>query len=797
MAKKPANAGRAPEFQIRDRDRADNDGPRGWDDILAEADEADFAGEDADDLKEAKDKPPFGDDTSREIITLLAQIGRRLHRNEAERQAIKQTLNDYRRLMEGIENRSEQSEKIFLTLQDKLSKQESADDSLRRRQKELEDRQEAQAERIEKAAAMADRIEEAMAQHERLNRRMEKIAQDKARFLRKLERIEESVIETRAALNSKAMVLLADQNAVSQKPLLSLGKPDTDEVFTAPARERWPDLWSRRHAASIALLAAFGILLGLGVAGYYQWTALNAAPGAATLALTSPQAGDTTDTNGAPRSSIDNAGLQAVPHFEQTPVPSAATSAAPSAALPDAEHMTDAEKNAAFDKDPDALAAALNAIEPSDPKAAAVPDASEPPPLPPQAYAMDKAAKTDAKTGAKTPPEKVAMLTPPAAAKASTDSTAHDAVDLAPPAAASAVDDDFDTAAFLKAQTPSGTLSARIQPDPNLPKTVKAVEAQAFKGVPEAQHDLAAIYTAGKGGVSVDYAKAAAWFRESAVNGVPNAQYNLGVLYHQGLGVPQNTDLAIDWYRAAASRHHPEAEYNLGIANIEGMGTHYDPKRAAAYFRDAARQGVMEASYNLGLIYENGLLGRSQSDQALYWYRTAADQGSPEGRAAMNQLAHSLHYSPADVDRVYNRIKASEKAAGNSVTVQDVPMKAMAKLGDAAPAATDGGDEADDARPIPLSNAEPSGATPDHAVVAQIQEQLMRLGLYPGPADGVDNALTDDAIRSYQRLSSLPQDGRASQALLVNLLSSELGASVKAQAAQSLRAEDREIPGGT
>jgi TPR repeat protein len=452
---------------------------------------------------------------------------------------------------------------------------------------------------------------------------------------------------------------------------------------------------------------------------------------------------------------------------------------------PDIQKMTDAEKNAQFDKDPEALAAALNAIEPStpDPEGSVTADANEPPPLPPQAYAADKAAdKASAKSAAN-------AIEPPKAG----DKT----VDLAP--AAAPPGGDFNVAAFLKAQTPSGDLADRIKPDANLPKTVKEIENQAFKGVPEAQHDLAAIYTAGKGGVTIDYAKAAAWFRESAVRGVTNAQYNLGVLYHQGLGVQQNTSLAIDWYRAAASRHHPEAEYNLGIASIEGMGAHYDPKRATAYFKSAAKQGVMEASYNLGLIYENGLLGKPQSDQALYWYRTAADQGSPEGRAAMNQLARSLKYSPADVDRVYNRIKASEKAAGNDVPVQDVQMKDMAKMGDklaaTAPVAN-GDDDAGDDTPhaIPLSNAAPSAATPDHAVVAQIQEQLMRLGLFPGPADGIDNALTDDAIRSYQRISNLPQDGRASQALLVNLLSGELGATVKAQAAQSLRAEDRTMP---
>ena len=62
----------------------------------------------------------------------------------------------------------------------------------------------------------------------------------------------------------------------------------------------------------------------------------------------------------------------------------------------------------------------------------------------------------------------------------------------------------------------SRPLKDRIQPDSALPPVIKQVEAKAYEGVPEAQHDLAAIYTAGHGGVEVNYSKAAAWFQEFA-----------------------------------------------------------------------------------------------------------------------------------------------------------------------------------------------------------------------------------------------------------------------------------------
>ena len=79
-----------------------------------------------------------------------------------------------------------------------------------------------------------------------------------------------------------------------------------------------------------------------------------------------------------------------------------------------------------------------------------------------------------------------------------------------------------------------------------------------------------------------------------------------------------------------------------------------------------------------------------------------------------------------------------------------------------------------------LAQDAPSGdvtAKPEEsqAVIAQIQEQLTRMGLYPGPADGVNDTLTSDAIRAYQTNHSLKADGRASQALLVHMMTSELG----------------------
>jgi hypothetical protein len=201
--------------------------------------------------------------------------------------------------------------------------------------------------------------------------------------------------------------------------------------------------------------------------------------------------------------------------------------------------------------------------------------------------------------------------------------------------------------------------------DADIPEAMRPVEEQALSGVAEAQHDLAAIYTAGHGGVTQDYKRAAYWFEKAAKNGIANGAYNLAVLYHQGLGLDADLNKAIQWYKAAATMGHPEAQYNLGIAHIEGVGVSYDPFKATAYFEQAASNQVIEAAYNLGLIHENGLLGEPKLDEASMWYKMAADQGSPEARAAIQQLAKSMNVGLDEINRLADSLQAAKNARDN------------------------------------------------------------------------------------------------------------------------------------
>lgn len=306
-------------------------------------------------------------------------------------------------------------------------------------------------------------------------------------------------------------------------------------------------------------------------------------------------------------------------------------------------------------------------------------------------------------------------------------------------------------------------------------------------GVAEAQHDLAAVYTAGHAGVTKNYEKAAFWFRKAAGQGVANARYNLGVLYQQGLGVPKDMREAIKWYRAAADIGHPEARYNLGIAYIEGVGVPYDPAQAAAYFESATAGGVTEAAYNLGLIHENGLLGKPRPEEALLWYKKAADQGSQEARAALEQLAKSLRIAPEDLDRTVSRaqtdalLNAGEtgiSAPPPSVSVQDVPSlkeeKKSPKKAKIAPPPVPAPPMAQEAMDEVVRKTATLAGSLDRIIISQIQDQLKDMGMYNGPSDGSLGPMTADAIRSYQIRNDLPVDGSPTESLLIHMLAREI-----------------------
>lgn len=615
-----------------------------------------------------------------------------------------------------VETKTKEIDETVRSVQEKIDASTKRDHAILKRQKTLDTVQKEQAEKmVGQVAAYVDltkrvnesevqnqalenRLEDNKAQYLKLDRKIDKALEDRNRILKKVDLIEQAVLETRDALNAKAMVLLTDRGAVAGVDMPRLGdqalQTNPIELERRLQEEAMMPWWRRPFrfdVTTVALISVALLSLGWGIGQRNTHVpAGNDAGESVTSRRAAPRAG--LSVTQSPPVAQDNDVLDSVAVYGaddyaraysadadesiasetdgrlQDIVPAAGQRAQEVIDLNDQAAISDA-----FDNNQDALAAQLNAIEPGNVEKDVV-AVADPAPAPARKV--------------------VAPASEPVRSTPSYNPVSQDA----------------------------------LRPDPNLTDVAKKIEAQAFQGIPEAQHDMGAIYVAGHGQVKKDVDRAVFWFDQAANNGVANAQYNLGVLYHQGIGVDRNVERAMALYERAAKLGHPEAQYNLGIAYIEGIGVPYDPHRAAEFFGQAAQKGITEAAYNLGLIYENGLLGGATPDKALLWYKRAADQGSPEAKSALEQLASSLGIGVEDINRVVEKTSQAERGA-----VQD--------------------------------------ASAAQAIISGIQTELARYGLYTGGIDGVMGPMTQTAIVNFQKSEGLAANGVPSQELLTYMRS--------------------------
>ncbi len=609
---------------------------------------------------------PSSNPRAMEIIRTLAQISDKLKRSEAERYELLAELREYRKSINELEDKADKSEKAYIALESKLNTKDASESEISQRQARFERAlKEAESKLVQAAASqnlldsrlkqteefqanVTQRLDDTVVQQARIDRQIEKIGQDKARVLRKLERMDEILSETQGTLKARALVLLTDQSAAAQAAGFPQIPAYADKENDAGVKAPWWRSSVRMQSVGLASMVIAALLFGWTLNQVQQpdipRIAVLENGGMAQLDLEKNRWEPLPTTSAANPETVSLQGndLEA-PAAEQadtsitaTPVAETPETSAESAPVEQSENAqavmnaSDDELLAALESDPDKLAAQLNDIAPEVGQALDLEAESVAPAAPALPVSVPPAQKAEAK--GYSPLNGLE-------AKAYGQSPA--------------------VANKIAQEKQAAPIAQRIQRDESLPSTIQTLETKAFNGVAEAQHDLAAIYTAGRGNVTQDFDKAAVWFGEAANNGVANAAYNLGVLYHQGLGVERDLDRALYWYREAAKKGHPEAQYNLGIAYIEGIGTAYDAPLAAAFFESSANQGVIEAAYNLGLIYENGLVGGSpKPEDAILWYKIAADGGSTDAKAALQQLASSMRISLDEVNKMAERMQS-------------------------------------------------------------------------------------------------------------------------------------------
>jgi len=710
-----------------------------------------------------QDAPSDTEQRNMEVVRILAQISDKLKRSEAERYELLSEIREYRKSLRDLEDKAENSEKAYLALENKLKNSGNVDMEALQRQAQFEKALKNAEEKLvksiagqalidrrlqaseEKQVGIDQRLDESLAEQTRISRQLELTMQDKSRILRKLESLEDNVAETRNALQAKAMVLLTDR---SQSVIENLAAPEREKKnVEAPFLTDQSEKSGLSRFLNTQMVGMAAMIIAALLAG---WTISQAQrpeiPQIAVLENGGIARLNLQDNRWEPVAQTMAGAPSSLPEPQRVSDKVAPESALPEPQADDAvtqdndqpvTEFSDDQLLEALETDPEGLAADMNALEPGSNQS--ITDEQAPESL-------------------NASPELTQSAPPSAAAEKKTIETIDTPLRLnktnpveAEPQAASFFVENFEAVAFqqpesvqqaIMAEEETGSLKERIEPDSNLPSALQSLEAQAFAGNAEAQHDLAAFYTAGQAGVEQNFERAAFWFRQAANNGIANAQYNLGVLNHQGLGRERSLDKALYWYREAAKSDHAEAQYNLGIASIEGIGAPYNPQLAAAFFERSANNGIMEAAYNLGLIYENGLAGQTRPDEALVWYKIAADQGSPDARAAMESLATTLQIDLKDVDHFVARVQ--------QINLQSTGRK----MG-----------------PDSRNQGDARSVNPEQTLIAQVQEYLKLTGFYRGTADGIYGPRTQEAIKAYQKQNGLTVDGQVTKELLRTMVS--------------------------
>lgn len=750
---------------------------------------------------------------NREVIELLNKLGDRLIQNERERESIKSTITSLSFQMDGFEDRNEAYDANAIKLQSQVQAALANESRLTARQDELEAKLEENLERIEKAADLADKIEEAMAMQARTFRRLDKMNKDRSLLIRKIDSIEDQVSQTQNELQ-KNTLMLVNQNR-------DMTAPDTASKSGKTKGQIKQDRTSFMLAATVTLFFIATMFGGVSLfksmnkdnaftlASLQSLMNMNKVPDEAEFVFEDSvsSAASSAEFKPVPPAYTDT-GYDAA--YIDTEVPDAEIQQGQSNTFDTwLSDFADEQNMAPTDDSQTQDAETVVTSKQDEPQKENTGDVEQATSLADTfPYNMESVAKTntsratkkevtlsesdkDLVAGLDTEPKPIAKQLneiKPASGHGPQDLTAT--IQLGKKADAKlaeglglAVENDPKVNApsrsskvafmedasrnadlveqFINAQKGSGPLNSRISKDPSLPGAIQEIEAKAFESIPEAQHDLAAIYTAGHAGVEINYTKAAQWFNEAAINGVANARYNLGVLYHQGLGVEQNMSKALGWYKAAARKNHPEALYNLGIAHLEGIGTKYSPHLAAGYFERAADKDVLEAAYNLGLIHENGLLGSASFDDALVWYQKAASLGSPDALTALDELGqrigmdqeHILDMKEEALE-TFKEYKTRHAEMNNAAPV-DLYTPSQKSMNDITPAA----------------GHQIQKKTNAQSMIKNIQSSLMDLGLYPGPANGSHSLVLEDAIRAYQRQNNLAPTGQPTSELLSHLVS--------------------------
>lgn len=232
----------------------------------------------------------------------------------------------------------------------------------------------------------------------------------------------------------------------------------------------------------------------------------------------------------------------------------------------------------------------------------------------------------------------------------------------------------------------------------DLEKAVYWYEKAAEQGEAAAQHNLALLYTNGRG-TAQDYKKARYWLQKSAAQDEEVSEYSRGALaqldemmsksdpkpapkaktdeelYTEGARayVEKNYAEAVQIWRQLAEKGMARAQDGLALLYYRGDGVEKDEKKSAEWYRKAAEQGHGSSCFNLAIFYERGIGVTKDLNEALRWAEKAKAVGAEK---ADNLIAEIRHNIEAEENRK-NLTKPSAPKPGDDLSPEEKYRKGM------------------------------------------------------------------------------------------------------------------------
>lgn len=140
---------------------------------------------------------------------------------------------------------------------------------------------------------------------------------------------------------------------------------------------------------------------------------------------------------------------------------------------------------------------------------------------------------------------------------------------------------------------------------------------------------LARIYLTGEEGIEQDIAKAVQYVQDSADDGDIDGMLMLGGLYENGMGVPQNNDMAMAYYKGAQAMGCESASINIQCLEnkLAAAASGELPDWMSGYI-ESANNGDAMSQYSIGSFYYMGTVIPQDYEKAIEWFSKAAEQNN-------------------------------------------------------------------------------------------------------------------------------------------------------------------------